>query len=121
MKPTERRGKAAGENLRATVFGIFLNFLYSFVSRRVLVYSMGKEYVGLGSLVGNMAVLLTLLDFGASSAVIFRLYKPLADGDKRAVSDIFNYSRDFFGKLSYVYMGLVLMLAVLAKVIIRTE
>lgn len=93
MKPTERRGKAAGENLRATVFGIFLNFLYSFVSRRVLVYSMGKEYVGLGSLVGNMAVLLTLLDFGASSAVIFRLYKPLADGDEKSVSEILSYYR----------------------------
>ena len=91
MKPTARRGKAAGENLRATLVGIFLNFLYSFVSRRVLVLCMGAEYVGLGSLVGNMAILLTLLDFGASSAVIYRLYRPLAEGDEKSVSEILSY------------------------------
>lgn len=93
MKPTERRGKAAEENLKATVAGIFLNFLYSFVSRRVMVFSMGEEYVGLGSLIGNIAVLLTLLDFGASSAVIYRLYRPLADGDEKSISSLLCYYR----------------------------
>ena len=91
MKPTARRGKAAADNVKATVAGIFLNFLFSFVSRRILVLCMGPDYVGLGSLVGNIAILLTLLDFGASSAVIYRLYRPLADGDETAVSQILSY------------------------------
>ena len=80
------RTDAAAKNLRASVAGIFINLILSFFSRKVFVLVLGKEFVGLGSLIGNMTAVLSLLDFGASSAAIYRLYKPLAQKDYYSVS-----------------------------------
>lgn len=111
MQEPITRTQAASKNLQASVAGIVLNFIFSFVSRRVFVLVLGKDYVGLGSLVGNITVLLTLLDFGASSAVIYRLYRPLSRGDMCSVSGILAYYNRLC-RLSFVLTlsaGLVFM------------
>lgn len=93
MSEQPTRTQAATENLRATMVGILLNFLCSSVSRKVFVRILGKELVGLGSLLGNITVVLTLLDFGGSGAIVFHLYRPLAEQDFESVSNILRFYR----------------------------
>lgn len=96
MRPDNRRKSrkeltrtaAAANNLRASVAGIFVNLTLSFFSRKIFVLVLGKEFVGLQSLVGNLISLLSLLDFGAASAVIYRLYRPLSEKDYAAASSL---------------------------------
>lgn len=85
------RTAAAANNLRASVAGIFINLVLSFFSRKIFVLILGKEFVGLGSLIGNITAVLSLLDFGAASAVIYRLYRPLAEKDFHSVSAYLSY------------------------------
>ncbi len=86
MRKDLTRTHAAANNLKASVAGIFVNIFLSFFSRRIFVTVLGKEFAGLSSLVGNITALLSLLDFGASSAVVFHLYKALSDKDHDSVS-----------------------------------
>lgn len=98
MRKDIDRISAASKNLKTSVAGIFFGFLFSFVSRRVFILVLGREYVGFGSLAGNISALMTLLDFGASGAVIYRLYEPLAKKDYKTVSEYLG----FFARLSKI-------------------
>ncbi len=95
MRKYISRTHAASNNLRTSVAGIFINIILSFFSRRIFVIVLGKEYVGLSSLIGNITVLLSLADFGAASAVIFHLYKALAKKDHTAVSQYLSCYHSF--------------------------
>lgn len=84
---------AVKRNLFSAVIGIFINILYSFVSRKIFVMTLGCELVGLGSLMGNMTAVLSLLDFGAGSALCFSLYAPLAKNDTHKISAYLSFYR----------------------------
>lgn len=96
MKKDISRVNAASKNIKTSVAGIFLNFLISFLSRKIFILVLGKEFAGFGSLVGNISALFTLLDFGAAGAVSYRLYEPLAKKDFDKVSQLLS----FYSKIS---------------------
>ena len=77
MESISRR-QAVKRNFSSAIVGIFVNILYSFGSRKVFVMTLGNGLVGLSSLMGNIAVVLSLLDFGAGAALVYRLYAPIA-------------------------------------------
>ncbi len=87
VKQTTRTARAS-KNIRSSLVGIAINFALSFFSRRIFVMTLGKEFVGLGSLIGNLMAVISLFDFGASSAAIFCLYRPLSENNTKKVSDI---------------------------------
>ncbi|MBE6622916.1 MAG: hypothetical protein E7621_01805 [Ruminococcaceae bacterium] len=102
---------AVKRNLFSAIVGIFINILYSFVSRKIFVMTLGCELVGLGSLMGNMTAVLSLLDFGAGSALCFSLYAPLAKNDTLKISAYLSFYRKlciFSSSLTFV-VGLFLL------------
>jgi len=78
MQKNISRTDAARINLRWSAAGILFSLIFGSFSRKIFVFVLGKEFVGLSSLMGNMMAVLSLLDFGAAGAVIYRLYAPLA-------------------------------------------
>ena len=106
-------------NIAASVIYQITAAVCSLILPRYILLSFGSDVNGILQSVSQLLNYTVIMECGIGGLIMAAFYKPLADGDKRAVSDIFNYSRGFFNKLSYVYMGLVLMLAVLAKVIFR--
>lgn len=121
--------KNHNENItRQTVANIAASVIYqitaavcSLILPRYILLSFGSDVNGILQSVSQLLNYTVIMECGIGGLIMAAFYKPLADGDKRAVSDIFNYSREFFNKLSYVYIGLVLILAALAKGIIRTD
>lgn len=85
--------EAVRRNLFSAVLGIFVNILYSTASRKLFVMTLGGELVGLSSLMGNITVVLSLLDFGAGTALVFRLYAPIAANDTRLCSAYLSFYR----------------------------
>jgi hypothetical protein len=93
MTNESSRTSSSIKNLRASTAGIFINLIFSFFSRKIFVLVLGKEYVGLSSLIGNITALISLVDFGASTAVTYRLYRALATGDDRSVCAYLHFYR----------------------------
>lgn len=104
MKKDQSRICAATKNIKTSLAGIFLNFLFSFVSRKIFILVLGREFVGFSSLVGNISALLTLLDLGAAGAVSFRLYEPIAKKDFERVSQYLS----FYARISKLSAILIL-------------
>ena len=59
----------------------FSSILLPFLVRTVLIRKLGAEYLGLNSMFGSILQVLNLTELGFGSAVIFAMYKPIADND----------------------------------------
>lgn len=67
------------------IFAGFLNKLVSvtmpFIIRTIIIYRLGADYVGINSLFTSILQVLNATELGFSAAIIYCLYKPIADDD----------------------------------------
>lgn len=75
-------------SLKNMAFGVgsqMLSILMGFFTRWMFIALLGKEYLGVSGLFTNVLSLLSLANLGFDTAIIYSLYKPLAEGDMAAV------------------------------------
>lgn len=75
----ETRTRNSIKNSGATIFGRLVTLIMEFVLRTVLIKTLGIEYGGISSLFTDILQVLSLMELGLGSAIIFALYKPLAE------------------------------------------
>ena len=71
-------------SLKNMAFGVgsqMLSILMGFFTRWMFIALLGKEYLGVSGLFTNVLSLLSLANLGFDTAIIYSLYKPLAEGD----------------------------------------
>lgn len=77
------------ENIKRNLIFNMIKFatqlILQFVLRTVLIYFMGSEYVGISGLYTNIFSFLNLAELGIGGAIVFSMYKPIADGDVEKV------------------------------------
>lgn len=71
----------------ALVMQIVKNIL-SFIGRTVFVYVLGAEYLGVNSLFTEILTVLSFAELGIGNAMVFSLYKPLADKDTGKIKSL---------------------------------
>ena len=91
--------------------GQMLAIVLQFVTRTVFIHTLGREYLGIGGLFNNILSMLSLAEFGVGSAIIFKLYEPIARNDHQRIKALM----DFY-KIVYRMIGVVI--AVLGVVLI---
>ncbi|HCE48015.1 MAG TPA: hypothetical protein DEQ84_05090 [Prevotellaceae bacterium] len=79
--------------------------LLGFISRRVLIYSVGVQYLGINGLMSNILTIFSLAESGIGVAIGYSLYKPLAENDVETIKSLMRFYRT-------VYRLLALMTAV---------
>ena len=104
-----QRTKNAVRNL---VFG-FINkmiiMLFPFVIRTIIIRELGAGYLGLGSLFTSILQVLNLAELGFSSAVVFCMYKPIAEKDSETICALLNLYKQI-----YRIIGIVILVIGLA-------
>ena len=97
---------------RNMVFG-FINkiicMLFPFVIRTIIIRIIGKEYLGLDSLFTSILQVLNLAEMGFSSAVVYNMYKPIAEENDDLLCQILK-----FYKKVYFAIGMVILFAGIA-------
>ena len=73
-------------SLKNMAFGIGSQMLMGFFTRWMFIALLGKEYLGVSGLFTNVLSLLSLANLGFDTAIIYSLYKPLAEGDMVTVN-----------------------------------
>lgn len=89
-----------------------------FITRTLLLYYLGIEYLGLGSLFTSILQVLNLTELGFSRAIIFGLFKPLATNDTKTVNALICFYRKVYKIVGVVVLfGGIVILPVLPKLI----
>lgn len=103
-----------------TVYKI-INIVLPFASRTVILYVLGKEYLGLSSLFSSILSFLSLAELGVGAAMIFSMYKPIAENDVATLRALMNLYRKFYRIIGTVVLGLGLALMPFLKLLIKDD
>ena len=80
----ESRTKNTKRNLYSGFIKQIAGIILPFITRTIVLYTLGAQYQGISSLFNSILHVLNLADLGFSTAVIYVLYKPIAEDDKEA-------------------------------------
>lgn len=75
--------------IRNTLFSFayqLSDVVFAFILRTIFIRILGKSYLGLSGLFSNILTVLSFMDLGVGGAIVFALYKPLAEHDDRKVA-----------------------------------
>ena len=75
------RVENAKRNIIFAVLSRMVGVLFPFAIRTVMLYILGTEYLGLDSLFASVLNFLSLAELGVGSALVYSMYKPIADHD----------------------------------------
>ena len=84
----KKRTEKSIKNIATAMIVQVITLLLSFVTRTLLVKSLGVESVSLNGLFTEVISMLSLTELGVGSAIIYNLYKPLAQGDEEKICQL---------------------------------
>lgn len=90
------------------MFGIIsklVTILFPFITRTIIIYKLGAEYVGVTSLFTSVLQILNVSELGISSAISFCLYKPIAEGDTETINALMKLMEKL-----YKFIGIFILL-----------
>lgn len=82
MYNSESRTKSSIKNIIYTVGGQLTKELLAFAVRTVFIKTLAAEYLGVNGLFTNILSFLSLAEMGVGSALVFSMYKPMAEHDE---------------------------------------
>lgn len=95
-------------SVKNAIFAMISNIvtiLIGLVSQAVFLKTLGTEYLGVNGLFSNILSMLGIIELGIGSAIIYNLYRPIAEGNKEKIKSLMN-----FYKKSYRIIALVVSL-----------
>lgn len=105
------RTQQYAKNFTATLISFVGTAIYSIVWRKMFISMLGVEYLGIGSLLGNVLGMLSLTELGIGTSIVFSLYKPIAEGDQAKMHTLIWLYRRIYAWLGLVVfvLGMILM------------
>ncbi|MCD7862150.1 MAG: polysaccharide biosynthesis protein [Lachnospiraceae bacterium] len=85
------------------------SILLPFVTRTIIIKKLGIDYVGLNSLFSSVLQVLSLSELGFSTAIVYCMYKPIAEDDIDTVNGLICYLKKIYKIVGLVITALGLM------------
>ena len=88
-----------------------ISLLLGFVSRTIFIKILGSEYLGLNSLFTNILTILSFAELGIGNAIVFNLYKPIANKDEEKIKTLLKFYRKtyFLIGMTILIIGLIIV------------
>ena len=80
------------------------DIVLAFVLRTVFIRTMAKAYLGLSGLFANILTVLSLMDLGVGGAIVFSLYKPLAEGNHGKVAALMQLYKTVYRCIGFLVL-----------------
>ncbi|KQL42434.1 hypothetical protein AN960_00260 [Bacillus sp. FJAT-25509] len=94
-------------SIKNSLFAISLQIITiisGFVVRTIFIKMLGTEYLGINGLFSNLLQMLSLAEMGVGTAIVYSMYKPMAEDDKKKLRLLIN----LYAKL-YSYIGIIVI------------
>ena len=89
-------------NTTYSIVKFAVQLVLQFVLRTVLIYTLGAKYLGVNGLFTNIFSLLNLAELGIGSAIVFSMYKPIAEGNIEQVKALNNLYKKLYFMIALV-------------------
>lgn len=122
MKYKEENNSRTSNVIRNTLVGIItqiLSLVLSFASRTIFIKILSDEYLGINGLFSNILSTLSFVELGFGTAIIYMMYKPVANNDKERIKSLVNYYKRVYFIIGMVMLVLGMMVIPFMKYIIK--
>ena len=106
-------------NFTSSMGGQFLTILMHFIVRTVFINTLGKSYLGIGGLFNNILQMLSLAEFGVGSAIIYKLYEPLAKKDTKRIAVLMKFYKTVYRVIGLAVLTIGALLIPFLPVLIK--
>lgn len=96
-----------------TILNIFFGYaaqlgtiVLSFIGRRIFLQYLSVDYLGINGLYSNILTVLSLAELGLDTAVVYSLYKPVADGNEALINSLLAY----FKRIYFALAGIIFLI-----------
>lgn len=97
------RKKSSFKNMITAVSSNVLTIIVGLVAQAIFIKILGSEYLGLNGLFSNVISMLGIVELGMGSAIIYNMYKPIAENDHEKIKSLMH-----FYKKSYLIITLII-------------
>ena len=84
----ESRTKNTVRNVRTGAIVQVIKLLLAFVVRTFFIRLLNKDYLGVEGLFTNILTILSFAELGIGNAIIFNMYKPIAENDEEKIKSL---------------------------------
>ena len=106
----ERKKKLYLNTISALILQV-VTFICGFILPRQILLFYGSEINGLITSITRFLSVISLLEMGIGPVIQSNLYKPLVEKNNEMISKILVSAEKFYKKLSYIFLGYIIILA----------
>ncbi len=112
------RTKNTTRNIGAGLLYQIIAIVLPFVNRTAILWILGAEFTGLAGLFSSILNVLNMAELGFNTAIVYSLYKPMADNDHKRICEIVSLFRRIYTVVgSIVLVGGLAVMPFLTKLI----
>lgn len=100
------RTKNTLRNAKWGVVQWLVHILFPFAVRTILVHTLSAEYAGISSLFTSILSILSLTELGFSNAIVYSMYKPVAEDDKEKIQALLYIYRKAYRVIGAIILAL---------------
>lgn len=108
------RTKKSLINVAISCSSYILCMVSTFIIRGVFSRLIGADFAGIESTFMNAISMLAIVELGIGTGIVYKLYKPIADGDKREIALLLK----FYKQAYTVIGGIVFFIGIIVSVVI---
>lgn len=115
------RLKNSALNFASGFLGRVLTILLNFVVRTIFIYCLNEAYLSVNGLYSNILTVLSLAELGFGSAMVYRMYAPVAVKDYQKAAALLHFYKKIYAIIGAVIFGLGLCVIPFMDYIIKDK
>ena len=111
MNIDESRTKKSINNIIGGLMFKLIALIFPFIIKAVMIKKLGVQYLGLNSLFTSILMVLSLSELGVGSALVYSMYKPMAENDEERICALLKVYKKFYRIIGVIIsvVGLILL------------
>ena len=88
-----------------------VTMIVGFIAQTIFIRLLGAEYLGLNGLFTNILSMLSIFELGIGNAIVYNLYKPIADNDIGKIKSLMRFYKKAYNIIAILVLvfGLVIV------------
>lgn len=115
------RSSNAIKNIIVALLCQGLTFVFSFATRTIFIDLLGDEYNGLTSFFQNVVAMLSFTELGVGTAIIYALYKPVAENNIEKLKSLMDFYKNVYRILAVIILSLGVLVTPTLKFFLETD
>lgn len=109
-------------SIRNAVFSGITNvitIIIGFIAQAIFIKTLGSEYLGLNGLFNNIISMLAITESGIGVAIIYSLYKPLAEKNKEKIKSLMSLYKKSYYAIAFITLIIGLLVIPFLGIIVK--